>query len=179
MHICGLINFSWKRRPWSFQLIALWLPMSWGKNVDSCYIWRIWSRYGQRMLWKFNVLNKLISFSFIMYNAVCLLPWLLICPIHLLDTCQLHYSAVLQQTVIGSHVITWSIFSKYSHYLQGQICMPWCQIACEWLYTWREIEKAIQKDIWIVKAQWPGKVLVKICRAELWVWIWTQNSDFT
>ena len=29
------------------------------------------------------------------------------------------------------------------------------------------------------KAQWPGKVLVKVCRAELWAWMWTQNSDFT
>ena len=37
----------------------------------------------------------------------------------------------------------------------------------------------ISKWIWSVKAQWPGKVLVKVCRAELWAWMWTQNSDFT
>ena len=37
----------------------------------------------------------------------------------------------------------------------------------------------ISKWIWTVKAQWPGKVLVKVCRAELWAWMWTQNSDFT
>ena len=29
------------------------------------------------------------------------------------------------------------------------------------------------------KAQWPGKVLVKVCRTELWAWMWTQNTDFT
>ena len=37
----------------------------------------------------------------------------------------------------------------------------------------------ISKWIRSVKAQWPGKVLVKVCRVELWAWMWTQNSDFT
>ena len=37
----------------------------------------------------------------------------------------------------------------------------------------------ISKWFWSVKAQWPGKVLVKVCRAELWAWMWTQNSDLT
>ena len=27
------------------------------------------------------------------------------------------------------------------------------------------------------KVQWPGKILVKVFRAELWAWMWTQNSD--
>ena len=64
-------------------------------------------------------------------------------------------------------------------YLWGQICKPWRQVACERLYTPRGVEMDIQMDIWIVKAQWPGKVLVKVCRAELCAWMWTQNSDFT
>ena len=34
-------------------------------------------------------------------------------------------------------------------------------------------------DIWTVKAQWPGKILVKVCRDKLWAWMWTQNSGFT
>ena len=37
----------------------------------------------------------------------------------------------------------------------------------------------LSRRIWTVKAQWPGKVLVKVYRAELWAWMWTQNSDFT
>ena len=37
----------------------------------------------------------------------------------------------------------------------------------------------ISKWIWSVKAQWPGKVLVKVFRAEFWAWMWTKNSDFT
>ena len=37
----------------------------------------------------------------------------------------------------------------------------------------------ISNWIWSVKTLWPGNVLVKVCRAELWAWMWTQNSDFT
>ena len=36
----------------------------------------------------------------------------------------------------------------------------------------------IHMDIWTVKAQWHWKVLIKICRAELWAREWTQNSHF-
>ena len=51
-------------------------------------------------------------------------------------------------------------------------------LACERLYTPQGVEMDIQMDIWTVKAKWPGKVLVKVCRAELWAWMWTQNRDF-
>ena len=63
-------------------------------------------------------------------------------------------------------------------YLWGQICKPQRQVACEGLYTPQGVELDIQMDIWTVQAQWPGKVLVKVCRAQLWAWMWTQNSDF-
>ena len=47
------------------------------------------------------------------------------------------------------------------------------------LYTPQGVEMDIQMEIWTEQAQWQGKVLVKVCRAEIWTWMWTQNSDFT
>ena len=45
--------------------------------------------------------------------------------------------------------------------LWGQICKPWRKVACERLYTPQGVEMDIEMDVWTVKAQWPGKVLVK------------------
>ena len=44
------------------------------------------------------------------------------------------------------------------------------------LYTAKGVEKDIKVDIWIAKAQCPGKVLVKVCRADLWAWMWTEKE---
>ena len=63
--------------------------------------------------------------------------------------------------------------------LWGQMCKPWRQVVCERLYTSQGAKNDIQMDVYIVKAQWPWKVLVKVCRAELWAWMWTENTDFT
>ena len=63
-------------------------------------------------------------------------------------------------------------------YLWGQICKPWYQVACEQLYTPQGVEMDIQIDILTVKAQWSGKALVKVCRAELSASVWTGNSDY-
>ena len=45
-------------------------------------------------------------------------------------------------------------------YFQGQICKPWYHVACERLHTPPRFE-AVQIDVWILKAQWPGKAHVK------------------
>ena len=67
---------------------------------------------------------------------------------------------------------------EQSGYLWGQICKPWRQVACERLYTPQGVEMDIQMDM-ECKGPMTREGTCQVCRAELWAWMWTQNSDFT